>query len=52
MIAGHQGAELAKTSRMASRTGMPHTRMARRAFFRDCDGVVCCIPAVHFDLLE
>ena len=60
MIASHQGAELAKTSRMRSRTGTPHTRTERRTFFRDCAGVVCWIPTtplagsrpVHFDLLE
>jgi hypothetical protein len=44
MIASHQGAELAKTKRMTSRTGIPHTRAVRRAFFRDRDGLVCCIP--------
>jgi hypothetical protein len=59
MIPSHQGAELAKTERMISRTGIPHTRAVRRAFFRDRDGLVCCIPItplagsrpVHFDLL-
>jgi len=44
MIASHQGAESAKTRRMTSRTGIPHTATVRRMFFRDCDDVVCCIP--------
>jgi hypothetical protein len=42
-MASHQGAESAKTSRMTSRTGIPHTRTVRRRFFRDCDGFVRCI---------
>jgi hypothetical protein len=60
MIASHQGAELAKTSRMTSRSGIPQTRTVRRTFCCDCDGLVCCIPStplacsrsVHFDLLR
>ena len=59
MIDSHQGAESAKTKRMTSRTGIPHTRTVRRMFFRDFDGVVCCMATtplagwrfVHFDLL-
>ena len=44
MIASHQGAELANTSRKTSRTGIPHTMTVRRTFLRDSDRVVCCIP--------